>query len=198
MKEKDNTCERLLKEKDNVLKEKDNVLKEKDNTCERLLKEKDDVLKEKDNVLKEKDNFLKSRENELMSAKGLLTSRGLLERIFQLVHPEVVAEVGKRFVPTAVASYLDNSTALHNSSLKSLDELFPQKFHVQKVLLLAEKSGLASFQNLYSVLSSEIHGYSWSGPAVRIFSNNLPQECIAFIKLLASDFFLLTYEVLST
>ena len=96
-----------------VLKQKEGLLKDKDD----LLKGKDDLLDEKSlsqnlaaTIIREKKAEITALKMDLLRAKGLLSARGIFERILQLIHEET-SNLHGRFNAMAVCANI----ALHTS-----------------------------------------------------------------------------------
>ena len=160
------------KEKEiDVLKvEKEKVEKEKEIDVLKVEKEKD-VLK----VEKEKDVFqerLIKLEEDLLRAKGLMTARGVFERVVQLAFNEqkTVGKVkGKCIIANILPTISDN----------------PQAGRFSKLLVSSAKrcdstqSVKDALQSVWTQLSQQVHDFPWSGD-VKIGSD-LPEvtRCIA-------------------
>ena len=165
-------AEKRMKEKEiDVRKvEKEKVEKEKEIDVLKVEKEKD-VLK----VEKEKDVFqerLIKLEEDLLRAKGLMTARGVFERVVQLAFNErkTVGKVkGKCIVANILPTISDN----------------PQAGRFSKLLVSSAKrcdstqSVKDALQSVWTQLSQQVHDFPWSGD-VKIGSD-LPEvtRCIA-------------------
>ena len=133
---------------------------------------------------------LREAEKDLLRAKRLLTSRGVVERILELFYRFLLLQkdkfVGqqleneyKRLVPTKF-----NATAVCNCIEFFVGRVDGFPGDAEKVLLQAfqrmkdahpqspwSKDVRTAFQKLYSILSQEIHGEPWSGSSVSFRRN---------------------------
>ena len=96
----------VLKGKEDLLKGKDDLLKGKDN----LLHEKALSQSLAAAIIEDKKAEIKALKMDLLQAKGLLSAKGIFERILQLIHEETLNLRGK-FNATLVCANL----ALHTS-----------------------------------------------------------------------------------
>jgi hypothetical protein len=119
--EKDKVLERMLTEKDKRLAEKDERLAEKDErlaekdkVLERMLTEKSERLAEKDAELK---RAIRNSERErtyltelALGAKGALTSRGVFERVLEIIHLERKSLKRGKFNASDTCQYIEDIT----------------------------------------------------------------------------------------
>ena len=138
-------------------------------------KEIDEVEKEKEKVEKERDVFgerLKKLEEDLLRAKGLMTARGVFERVVQLAFNEQKVKKmvkGKCNIANTLPMICDNPQAGRFSGL--LVSSATRCDSTQSV-----KDAL---QSVWTQLSQQVHNFPWSGD-VKIGSD-LPKvtRCIA-------------------
>lgn len=169
--------------KDKEIEKRDMEI-EKVNQLKRMENEKRDMEIEKIkeiselrgdcNLLSEKLNF---KAFELLTSKGTCTSRGVLEYYLK----EIMVELGLKgtFNAMAVCSAIDKFDvnlpvpALVTRKFKKLEEQC--------------KLGTNGLYELYGVISSEIHGGSWSGPAMNLYADKMGDSQACFIKELANS-----------
>jgi len=100
-----------------LLDEKDKLIKEKDKRLEENYQR--DILF--NTLLEEKDKRIVSLSREVLRERGQLSSRGIVERILQLIHEE--REQRGRFNATATASALDRRADAEGAPI-SFDHCF--------------------------------------------------------------------------
>jgi len=187
VKEKENEktlYEKLLEEKDKLLTEK---VKEKEKTLyEKLLEEKDKLLGEKDKLLGEKDERIKDLkvlfaniQAEDLRGKGLLTSRGIFERLLTNAFYETRKSQLEKFNATKMIALISDDTILVTSQSAP---------NFAKIREICRKCGLKDVAGLYATLSEYIHGSPWHGDGVKVFSNRLSQVEKCFIVGVAEYF----------
>jgi hypothetical protein len=167
-----------------LLEEKQKMIEEKEKVYERLVEEKQKVVEEKQKVIEEKENRIKDKdklialvEQEVLRAKGKLTSRGVLEFCLTRAgtsgrtprYTSIAMELGNNKKPEAL---LMKDT--YAECLKEAGKQDPSSSEVSSF-----------YTSLYGKLSSEIHGYPWSGESLRILIDNLTAEEICVIRKLA-------------
>ena len=147
------------------LKDKDLELKDKLNNKDLELKDKDLELKDKEMAIQRLESEKKELVRQVLSAEGLLTARGILERVAQLAHEELrtAGHVKSQFNCTlalqAAASHPKAgrwSRALHRI-IKKCDP--------------SSRSLPESLKAVYTTLSLEVHGRPWHGPNVQMISS---------------------------
>ena len=169
-KEKDVLKEPQRIEKEKVEKEKKKVEKEKERDFfeERIEKEKVEKEKERD-VLQQRVIKL---EEDLLRAKGLMTARGVFERVVQLAFNEQ-KQVGKVKGKCMIANVLP--TTSDNPEVGRFSKLLVSS--AQRCD--STQSVKDALQGVWTQLSQQVHDFPWSGD-VKIGSD-LPEvtRCIA-------------------
>ena len=149
----------------------------------------------KDEVINCKNKEISDLKMEVLRAKGLLSARGIFERVLNLIHDEQTSLKGK-FNATNVCSKLDTLTSgkFHLLSVACGSFLysicgagrwltFVRNAHKACGTVL----GLSAYaKKLYSTLSAEIHGYPWATNAVQL-SDELCTEDRDFLLQLCMD-----------
>ena len=105
-------------------------------------------------------------EADALSAKGLLTSRGIFEHALTTVHKEM-----------GLRGHFNASSTIQNmfspvqvvGKAKELLDIYRKCCPTQVDSLHSDAQKF--YLDLYSVLSSEIHGYPWSGPGVVVHAH---------------------------
>ena len=163
----------LLKLKEE-LAGKEAELKGKEAELKAELKGKDELLKGKDELLKTKEELLHSARMDTLRAKGLLSSRGIVERVLQLCHTE--RGMKGKF----------NATATINA-LGTPSEQIRRWEQCVRDTVTSCHTGTSNItpvlQNLFNTLSNEIHGQPWSTNTILI-DDSLPQQDKCIIEKL--------------
>ena len=166
-----------LKRKDLELKDKlnnkDLELKDKLNNKDLELKDKDLELKDKDLELKDKEMAIQRLELEkrdlvrqVLSAEGLLTARGILERVAQLAHEEL-REAGH-----VKGNQFNCTLALQEAARNPNAGRWSNALHdVIKECAPSSRSLPNSLKDVYITLSREVHGRPCHGPNVQMISS---------------------------
>ena len=149
----------------------------------------------KDEVINCKNKEISDLKMEVLRAKGLLSARGIFERVLNLIHDEQTSLKGK-FNATNVCSKLDTLTSgkFHLLSVACGSFLYSICGAGRWLTFVwnAHKAcgtvlGLSAYaKKLYSTLSAEIHGYPWATNAVQL-SDELCTEDRDFLLQLCMD-----------
>ena len=148
--------EAFFEEKEKRLEDKEKRLEEKDHYYTALLEEKEERL----NLLQVK----------ILSLKGLLTARGVVEYFaVGYLKQHVIGQRRNRNMPmtdilSKAAELAYNEQQLPND-IRLLKDVYEQC--VQDNTLHNKQSCSLFYKNLYAELSKEIHGAAWSGPGVK-------------------------------
>ena len=77
------------------LSSKEETIRSKDETISKIISSKDETISKMDEIIRSKDDTIESIRRELVAekreglrARGLLSSRGIFERVLQLLHAE--------------------------------------------------------------------------------------------------------------
>jgi hypothetical protein len=127
---------------------------------------------------------LKLAEHEKMLARGLVNSRGVLEWALKILHRELYPT--KRFIATSVAQEVGKCLVSLSTSPLVLEENSDAK-RIYEILLSCNISSEQALAKLYTNLSEEIHGLSWSGTAVNIYSSYMSKEHMCVIRRIAEE-----------
>ena len=168
--DKDKVIERILDEK-----EKARLVKDKE--IERILDEKEKARLDKDKIIS---LLIK----ESMQAKGLMTSRGIFERILLNVFYDLRKSKNEIFVASNMISMIDNNDDNCNGSEDCT-----------RIREWCKQFSVKSLRDLYSLLSSEIHGSPWSGDSVKVYTKQMPVEYKCFLLEVAKHLKLDVEEV---
>ena len=182
LKEKEREISRILNEKE---REKEKEIARMQSTYENFLNEKDkvyqNILHDKEND-KEKEVALRTENAklkldfvtmQLMMQKGLMTARGIMERILREAHAVIKRSDKDKFNATSVIKQLSD---LENDAtqLEALGKTDAGKLVVN--LLKWRVECKVNLQTLYNTLSEQIHGESWHGQSVLLKSKFLKKE----------------------
>jgi hypothetical protein len=129
---------------------------------------------------------LAASEKSRMQQQGLMTSRGVTEQILSKIGRNIYPKQ-KRTTPTDVLNYLAD---VNSGKVTSTDD-----YEVLRIVDIFKKCGFSTkkdFEDLYSKLSKEIHGYPWSGDSVKIYVNDLGEKNSCIVKELCKLLFLET------
>jgi hypothetical protein len=111
------------------------------------------------------------KDKEIMMAKGLMSSRGIFERL-----------VGRCYYELKQLKYIPSSERLNISNLVTKLDSFENATGatITTAFVKAGRDCNANLRDLYDDLSKEQHGYPWTGDSVRIFTKFLKpaHECI--------------------
>jgi len=114
---------------------------------------------------------------ELLRASGLLTSRGIFEWKLKMAFIE---SKGKgKFNASEMIKVLLSSTSTNSSTKTSIE--------LMKIFTECDVYTVEDGLKLWEQLSSDIHGHAWNGPAVRIYSSQLPIKYRCVIKKIAAS-----------
>jgi len=120
---------------------------------------------------------LKVATQELLRASGLLTSRGIFEWKLKMAFFE---SKGKgKFNASEMIKVLLSSTSTNSSTKTSIE--------LMKIFTECDVNTVEDGLKLWEQLSSDIHGHAWNGPAVRIYSSQLPIKYRCVIKKIAAS-----------
>jgi hypothetical protein len=155
------------------LDEKKVTMEQNELKMERLLHAKDDTIQLlKDQVL--------STKTDSFRAQGLLTSRGILEFKLQLVHDERKRldpkESKTKFNASRTCEYL--MELMTNPSSISGDMSLS---HTQDMIKYIQECKILNLKELYGILSSYIHSYSWGGMKVKILRQGLAEDHLCIL-----------------
>jgi len=134
------------------------------------------LIKEKDLRIKSTDSVVESLRVDLFRKDGLLTSRGVFEWLMKCVHAEM--KTTKRFNATNTLNQLVNQYS--NSERPST----PIAGEIYDAMLKCDCG--STLRNLYGELSQEIHGASWSGLGVKVYTEKFSAQNACFMKELVS------------
>jgi hypothetical protein len=144
-------------------------------------------IKDLEKTILSKDYELTTARKETLMAKGLMTSRGILEWALKLCYEEL--EPSKKFVATnalkALASY-NRTQSISTKTSMSTNSI------TEKVHLMFVNCGFNApddYTLLYSTLSTDIHGYPWSGESVMVYKSLLDRTHACVIEQIAKNLF---------
>jgi len=140
---------------------KDKEIAVKDEYIRSSIAAKDELIA----LLKEThEKSVRSLEQELLASKGLLTARGIFEHeVKKCFFERRPNGKPKRFNVTDVISEI----------MRDADILNPDG-HSYRLVKVAKKCN-CDLAELYAKLCSEIHGYPWSGPGVKVQINKMSE-----------------------
>ena len=186
--DKDKVIERILdeKEKARLVKDKEieRILDEKEKARLDKDKEIERILDEKEKARLDKDKIISLLIKESMQAKGLMTSRGIFERILLNVFYDLRKSKNEIFVASNMISMIDNNDDNCNVSEDCT-----------RIREWCKQFSVKSLRDLYSLLSSEIHGSPWSGDSVKVYTKQMPVEYKCFLLEVAKHLKLDVEEV---
>ena len=153
-----------------VEKEQALVAKEQESAAA-LIEEKDQRIKAVEKVtaalVEEKDQRILLLQKEILSLKGLLTARGVIEVLCNIIKPAIAGN--RRKLP--VTQILEEATKAAYEPEQGNEDILLLKKAYEKCIQdnsLHNASDCQSFYlNLFAELSNEIHGAPWSGPGVK-------------------------------
>ena len=119
---------------------------------------------------------LEFKEIELLRTKGLLTSRGIFEFFLIRAGFELKAEQAKKGLDvTSACSRIDEIIDKNISTSEEYMGYYTKKVYqvALKCRSLDNYPGKNVLTKLFSKLSNSIHGYSWNGQSVLIYTRDL-------------------------
>ena len=165
---------------------------EKDTEKKLELEKKDNELKFKDTEkkleLEKKDTELMYKDKELLSAKGLLTARGIFEFYMYLCFGEL-QKVG-------ICRWTEKfnvSNMIVKMYLKENQHKMPPGGYCANLLSAADQCNV-NLSDVYMALSSEVHGSPWSGPGVLVYASKLTTGVKCLVVFIADSMNLRTIE----
>lgn len=172
-----------------LVKVKDDLLESLSKSSEKLLDEKDKRLDEKDKRLHEKDSLIRSLQAQLLSTRGLLNTRGILEHYLWYCYLELkdlkILSDKETFV---VSNFVQK---LHTQpSIVPSNALITREF-LEKI----KDCGCGNLKVMYSELSSQIHGMPWCGPSVDVYANEMSPQQKCVVEFIAAKLKLNLKEV---
>ena len=118
-------------------------------------------------LVEEKDQRILLLQKEILSLKGLLTARGVIEVLCNIIKPAIAGN--RRKLP--VTQILEEATKAAYEPEQGNEDILLLKKAYEKCIQdnsLHNASDCQSFYlNLFAELSNEIHGAPWSGPGVK-------------------------------
>ena len=166
---------------DKIVKDKDSVIHDKMLELARTTNDKEAIIKLNSEVYKEK---LSSITKELLQSKGLMTSRGIFERVLYYVFYDLKKSDKGRFNAGNTIDMIENK---EYDCSKSPNCVLIREW--------CQSCSVDSLRDLYSYLSSEIHGIPWSGESVEIYTRNMPAQYKCFLFEVANYLKLKVEEV---
>ena len=118
-------------------------------------------------LVEEKDQRILLLQKEILSLKGLLTARGVIEVLCNIIKPAIAGNRTK----LPVTQILEEATKAAYEPEQGNEDILLLKKAYEKCIQdnsLHNASDCQSFYlNLFAELSNEIHGAPWSGPGVK-------------------------------
>jgi hypothetical protein len=129
------------------------------------------------------DTAFKLSEHERMFARGLVNSRGVFEWALKIMYLELFPS--KKFNASTAA--LEVAKCLVTRSTPSALIENSDASRLYQILLSCHISSEQALKDLYSTLSTDIHGLPYSGPAVTVYSSFMSEEHKCVITRIAAE-----------
>jgi len=175
--------DKLMKSQEDLIIAMDSTIMAKDSTIDAkdaTIETKDTIISAKDKLIKQRDSAMRRLEMELMGTKGLLNSRGMLDKILK----EAFAETMDAYKPMEfyTASKIIDKIENHSTDVPANAVSF------KKIRELKTKCNVKDLKELYDKLSTGVHGDPWYGYGVRVFVDQMSESESCMILSIA-DFF---------
>ena len=150
------------------LSSKEETIRSKDETISKIISSKDETISKMNEIIRSKDETIESIRREMVAekrealrARGLLSSRGIFERVLQLLHAE--ENFRGKFNATQAIQQLQQLSP-SNQSGRWANCLFQSvsKSYGSSVNIVHQLT------TLYSTLSVDVHGQPWNQNSVQI------------------------------
>ena len=154
-----------------LVEDKEKRIIQNEKSAAALIEEKDQRIKAVEKLtaalVEEKDQRILLLQKEILSLKGLLTARGVIEVLCNIIKPAIAGN--RRKLP--VTQILEEATKAAYEPEQGNEDILLLKKAYEKCIQdnsLHNASDCQSFYlNLFAELSNEIHGAPWSGPGVK-------------------------------
>ena len=135
---------------------------------------------------------LKYISKELLSVKGLLTSRGIFEFYITLCFGEL-----QKLGICGEKEKLNYTQTINKMYIMENRKKLPDDGPCVKLLNAADKCKV-HLLSVYTTLCNEIHGGPWSGPGVQVLANKMSIEDKCIIEFIAEDMKLRVNNMITT
>lgn len=173
--DKSEAKENTIKAKENTIKAKEQLINSLKESMHKVSEAQENTIKAKEQLINSKNEIIDLQNKEILRAHGLMTSRGIFERVLQLYYRELYPARTRCNITDAIHELLKKPQSGKYEGM------------IRRSCSHIRGSEVTFLNRLYSKLSQGVHGNPWYGGCIKVYEEGLTKNEVGYIKKLAVE-----------